>query len=318
MREAISFDGWQREKGYSEQSAVFTKDDKASLKAILAPGADAAPKVALLGAILEGSDGNPTEVMAALETDPVTRRAARVLAVTRDPGLTEAILRGSQKLDGKTVVPPSRKEQILAFDAMTGGVFDDAPALKAELMEATLALYADGAAGIDGETAATEGWIADGAAYTLYQQSVQRLLGAQADRNGALTVGGLQEVNGGLTVLPVGLPVQVVEETWTSLSRSLSGRTGSRTDRDAGDDRKAAISSTAMAVFARASIDGGLPDLGSDPGGRFSTLTLQRVGESDVYELVREQNGRMIPVPVVGTDYAYRFRLKDLIRGARQ
>lgn len=315
LSEAVSFDGWQREQGYSEQSAIFTKDQKAALKAVLAPGADAGPKVALMGAILEGTRGNATAVLADLEADPVSRRALKVLGVTRDTSLTEAILRGGQKLDGKTVVPPSRKEQILAFDEMTGGVFDDAPALKAELMEATLALYADGAKGIDGETQAAEGWIADGAAYTLYQQSVQRLLGAQPDRNGDLTVGGLQEINGGLTVLPVGVPVRAVEMAFDTLGQRLSGRSGQRTDRDATDATKAGLVATGMEAFSKASIDpGAVPDLGSDPGGRLGSLTLRRVGESDIYELVREQNGRLTPVPVAGKDYAYRFRLKDLLR----
>lgn len=318
LSEAVSFDGWQREKGYSEQSAIFTKDQKTALKAVLAPGADAGPKVALMGAILEGTKGNAGAVLADLEADPVSRRALKVLGVTRDTGLTEAILRGGQKLDGKTVVPPSRKEQILAFDTLTGGVFDDAPALKAELMEATLALYADGAKGIDGETQAADGWIADGAAYSLYQQSVQRLLGAQTDRNGAFTVGGLQEVNGGLTVLPVGVAVQEVENAWETITDGFVQadpawyqkrvQLGPDFTPDPADP---------MTGFKAASLYGGLPDLGSDPAGRMGSLTLRRVGESDVYELIREQNGRLTPVPEVGKDHAYRFRLKDLMRGAK-
>lgn len=327
LAESMSFDGWQREKGYSEQSAIFTKDQKAALKGILAPGADAGPKVALMGAILEGTRGNANAVLADLEADPVSRRALKVLGLTRDADLTEAILRGQQKLnpDSRTVVPPSRKEQILAFDEMTGGVFDDAPALKAELMDAALALYADGAKGIDGETQAAEGWIADGAAYSLYQQSVQRLLGAQADRNGDLTVGGLQEINGGLTVLPVGVAVRDVETAWDAISDNLSSiepawyarKIQLGPDFNPGDDTSAQRAKTAFAPFATASVYGGLPDLGSDPAGRLGTLTLRRVGETDVYELVREQNGRLTPVPEVGKDHAYRFRLKDLLRGAK-
>ena len=162
LAESISFDEFQRGKGYTDKSAIFSKGDKTALQAVLAPGADAGPKVALLTAIETGSNGKAGEVLAALEADPVTRRTAKVLRVTRDPGLAEAILRGGQKLDGKTVVPPSRKDQVMAFDALTGGVFDDQPALKAELMEATLALYADNARGIDGETQSTAGdWLAE-------------------------------------------------------------------------------------------------------------------------------------------------------------
>lgn len=318
LSEAVSFDSWQREKGYSEQSAIFTKDQKAALKAVLAPGADAGPKVALMGAILEGTKGNPTAVLADLEADPVSRRALKVLGVTRDTALTEAILRGGQKLDGKTVVPPSRKEQILAFDEMTGGAFDDAPALKAELMEAALALYADGAKGIDGETQAAEGWIADGAAYSLYQQSIQRLLGAQSDRDGALTVGGLQEVNGGLTVLPVGVAVRDVEAAWERLQDyDLAGRRRAVPAAPGIGVTLEDVPADPLAPFRVASIDGAVPDLGSDPAGRFATLTLRRVGESEVYELVREQNGRMVPVRVQDGDHAYRFRLKDLVREAK-
>ncbi len=314
LAESLSYDSFQRKQGYSEQSAIFTKDEKASLKAVLAPGADAGPKVALMGAILEGTKGNAGAVLADLEADPVSRRALKVLSVTRDTGLTEAILRGGQKLDGKTVVPPSRKEQILAFDAATGGVFDDAPALKVELMEATLALYADGAAGIDAETTATDrsglNLIADESAYTLYQQSLQRLLGAQTDRNGAFTVGGMQEINGGLVTLPMGVPVADVEATWEALGNRW--RPGNFNRGSAPFDENAAYE-----PFAASSVYGGVPDLGSDPQGRLSAVTLQRVGETDIYELVYESGGRMITVPERDTGVAYRFRLKDLMRGAK-
>lgn len=332
LSESISFDAYQRDKGYSDQSAVFTKEQKAELKGILAPGAEAGPKVALMTAILNGAGGNASAVLADLEADPVSLRALKVLGATRDVGLTEGILRGQQKLEGKTVVPPSRKEQVLAFDAATGGAFDDAPAVKAEIMEAALALYADSAAGIDAETTASEGWIADGQAYTLYQQSLQRLLGAQPDRNGKLTVGGLQEVNGGLAVLPVGVSVAQVESEWEAIGNRLSGGVwdtsrgegewvyaapeGFETDEaklqsSPGDDAR-------LAPFKAAGIYGGVPDLGSDPVARWDSLTLRRVGESEIYELVYERNGRLVPVPEKGGDRAYRFRLKDLIRGARQ
>jgi hypothetical protein len=332
LQESLSFDAFQRQKGYSDQSAIFTKAQKAELQAVLAPGAEAGPKVALLAAIQSATGGNAGEVLTALEADPVSRRALKVLGMTQDPALTESILRGQQKLDGKTIVPPSRKEQILAFDAMTGGAFDDAPAVKAEIMEAALALYADSAAGIDGETTGSDGWIADGAAYELYQQSVQRLLGAQPDRNGGLTVGGLQEINGGLTVLPVGVSVAQVESEWDAIGNRLAGGVWD-TSRGQGEwvyaapegfqapdaALKSAPTATArLAPFKAASVYGGVPDLGSNPTQMWDMLTPRRVGETDVYELVYEQNGRTYAVPEAGGGGAYRFRLKDLMRGARQ
>lgn len=317
VAEAVSHADYLKGKGFATGSAIFTKDQAAPLKEVLAPANDAAPKVAMLGAIIAGTNGNVAPVLGALEADEVTRRTAKVLALTGDTGLATSILRGNQRLqDGqKTVIPPSLKDQVMMFDAMTGGVFDDAPQLKAEIMEATLALYADGARSIDGETQSTDGYVADGAAYSLYQQSLQRLLGAQPDNNGALTLGGLQEVNGQLTVLPVGVPVQAVEAAWESVTSRLEGRMAGGAGRG-GAGAGATRTDADYSAFAGASIyPGSLPDLGADPAARMATLSLKRIGETDVYELVYEQGGRLIKVPEQGSNGPYRFRLTDLVRG---
>jgi hypothetical protein len=71
-----------------------------------------------------------------------------------------------------------------------------------------------------------------------------------------------------------------------------------------------------LRAFKAASIYGGVPDMGGDPAAFFEGLTLHRLGETEVYEFHYESGGRMIPVRQTdGT--AYRFRLKDLIRGAQ-
>jgi murein DD-endopeptidase MepM/ murein hydrolase activator NlpD len=330
LSEAVSFDGYLREGGYTKRSAVFNTEERTALKAILDPKAEAGPKVALATAIINGTGGNVAPVLNDLEADPVFRRGLKVLSVTGDTALTEAILRGGQKVEAKTAVLPSRKEQILAFDALTGGVFDDAPAVKGEIMEAALALYADSAAGIDGETTGSEGFIIDGEAYTLYGQSVQRLLGAQPDRNGNLTIGGMQEVNGALTVLPPGVSVEDVEANFDRLGQRLMGGVWD-TSRGQGewvyapdegvDAPGAAIKSAPtmearLAPFKGASIYGGVPDFGANPAQRMGAVSLRRVGETEVYELVYERGGRMYAVPEQGKDHAYRFRLKDLMREA--
>lgn len=321
---AGSFDGFLREKGYTRRSALFTTDQKAELKAVIDPKADAAPKVALAEAILQGTDGNPAPVLAAMEADLVFRRGLKVLDLTGDRALTEEILRGGQKVEGKTVVLPSRNEQVLAFDALTGGTFADAPALKEEMMAAAVALYADGAAGIDAETTATEGWIADGEAYALYQKSVQRLLGALPDDNGELTVGGIQEVNGALTVLPRGLSVRQVETGFDALSNRLMGGVLSQGYNMATADYSpswdfsgadAMPPEARLAPFKAASLYGGIPDFGADPSAFFAGLSLHRLGETDVYEFRYLDRGRSVTVRQ--TDgYPYHFRLADLMREA--
>ncbi len=313
LAKAISEDAWQRGKGYTSQSTVFSKGEKSELQAILAPGAEAGPKVALMTAILQGAQGDARSVMAALEADPLNRRALTVLGLTGDAALTESILRGGQKLAADTTLKLSRADQIAIFDSVTGGSFTDAPvAIREELMAAAAALYADGAQGLDPKDdpdAATE----------LYTGSLQRLLGAQTDRNGAYTVGGLQEVNGGLTVLPVGVSALQVESGWDRIVDGFEQADPAWYQKrvQLGPEVNANTPDP-MAAFRAASHYGGIPDLGSDPAGRMGSLTLRRVGESDVYELVREQNGRLTPVPEVGKGHAYRFRLKDLMRGAGQ
>ncbi len=309
LAEAVSFDSWQREKGYSEQSAIFTKDQKAALKAILAPGAEAGPKVALMGAILEGTKGNAGAVLADLEADPVSRRALKVLGLTRDPGLTESILRGQQKMETQTVVPLPRADQVRIFDDITGDAFVDAPvSVRDELMSAAAALYADQSRGINATDNPDE-------AAALFEQSFVRLLGAQQDRNGDYTIGGLQEVNGQLTVLPVGVSATSVDAAWDALQKRLSGRlTGGAGRGGAGSG--ATLTGPDYSGFAQASIyAGSLPDLGATPAERMAQLTVKRIGETDVYELVYEQGGRMVKVPEQGSDAPYRFRLADLVRG---
>jgi hypothetical protein len=306
LAESISFDGHLTNKGYTSRSAIFDAEEKAAVKALIAPTAEAAPKVALMEAILQGTSGNAAPVLAEIEADPVFKRGMKFLGLTGDRETATAMLRGQQKVEAKQVIEIGRNDQNLIFESLTGGSFEDAPvAVREEVMAATAALYADRAGGLD----PTDD---PGKAEELYTASLQAVLGAQSDRNGDFTIGGLQEVNGGLTVLPVGVAVQEVEDTWDKLQRRFPDpdfNRGSAAD-------PAVQAAKAFEPFAAASIDpGALPDLGRDPGARLATLTLRRVGESDVYELVRDQNGRMTPVPVKGQSYAFRFRLKDLMRG---
>ncbi len=309
------------------RSALFTKDQKAALAEVLAPGADAEAKVALAGAIIAGTEGKVAPVLAALEADPVFKRSVKLLGLTGDATLVTGILRGQQKLDtdGVNALP---KDLIIAqFDDLTGGVFDDAPvSLRDEMIKSVAALAAEGSKGIDATANPNE-------AADLIKQSIIRLTGATQDRNGDYTIGGLQEVNGGLTILPPGTSVTEVEATWNALENMLDGRMNlgsgpaakgapaTREEQEAWIERqkaaRAANPDFAMEPFAAASVYGGVPDLGQRPAERFANLTMRRVGETEFYELVYEKDGRLYAVPEKGSDGPYRFRLKDLVRGVK-
>ena len=92
---------------------------------------------------------------------------------------------------------------------------------------------------------------------------------------------------------------------------------------DAQSGLYAAVDPTAdpMRAFKAASIDGRMPDFGEDPADFFANAQIERVpsksGETDQYRFVRRENGRSVPVgDANGTEY--RFRLSDLIRGAKE
>lgn len=312
LADSISQDKHARETGHTDRTAIFTNDDRAALKSILAPGADADAKASLATAIVMGAKGDTTAVLDDLEADPIFRRTVKILGLTGDGEMAKTILRGQQKLDLDTTLKLPAADQIRIFDDFTGSAFDDAPiALRKELMAAATAIYADSAKGFDPTNDPST-------AEELYKASLQRLLGAQTDRNGDYTVGGLQEVNGGLTVLPYGVTVGSVEGAWEKLENDLAG-TG--TVASAWPNTKAQVlapTADPLQHFKTASIyPGAVPDLGSDPARRFATLTLRRVGESEVYELMVERGGRMEPITIKGSDRAYRFRLKDLVFGVR-
>lgn len=311
LSDAISQNTHARETGQTSRSAIFTNDDRAALKSVLAPGADADAKEALATAIVMGAKGDTAAVLTDLEADPTFSRAVKILSLTGDTEVAKSILRGQQKLDLDTTLKLPRGDQIAYFDDFTGGAFDDASVqLRNELMAAANAIFADKSKGLDmDDPSVVKG---------MYDASLQVLFGAQSDRNGDYSVGGMHEVNGSKTVLPYGVTLGSVEGAWARLEDELAGRgtviaawpnVGAKLDPPPADPLRS---------FRAASIyDGAVPELGKDPAGRFAALTLRRVGESEVYELMVEKGGRMEPIRIQGTDRAYRFRLKDLVYGVQ-
>lgn len=317
----LSFQPFMREKGYTTGQAVFSATELASLKPVLDPKADTGPKMALAEAIVAGSDKRPQAVIGLLDADPVFARATAVLASTGNAALAEEMLRGQQKVALGTVAMPAEKTMQLTFDDITGGMFNANPAQKAEIIGAARALYADQAAGLDPDTAGTTGsiWSTDPAAVELFSASVQRVMGATPDATGALTIGGVQEINGGLVALPVGMPKAKVEEAWDNLDAQLRGQRWNP-ELQSWDSSAMDTPPDPLRAFKAAAIDGSAPDLGADPSGWINQAQLVRVGETDVYEMRVTVDGRSYTVPRADdpTGTAFRFRLPALIREARK
>lgn len=319
LDQRLSFDGWAKKNGYTQTQAILSSAEQARLKSVLDPAAAVEPKLALAQSVAAAAGRDARKVTALIGADPVFNRALRILQDSGDQDLAAQILTGQQKEKLGTVSPPPKTQRQLTFAQVTGGALAADPALEAEIFEAASALYAAEAAGVnpDGDNSVLS-FKDDTEAQDLFAQAVARVSGAKPDRNGNLTVGGLQDVNGTMVVLPKGMAREAVTDAWENIDRQLRGAVW--------DDRYqtwsfAGEAADPLRALRAASIDpGAAPALGGNAAAQWSNVHLRRVGETDVYELVLNRNGREVPVPVAGDDMgrSFRFRLPALIEGARR
>jgi hypothetical protein len=319
--ERIAFDSFQRKQGYSTGQAIFSPDETAQIKAVLAPEAAAQPKLAMAQAILAGSSGQPEAVTGIIGADPVFSRALRLLRDTGNAGLVTQMLEGQQKEKLGTIsLPPKPQRQMILADVL-GDSFAASPAQEAEIMEAASALYAANAAGVnpDGSSGIVP-FADDTEAQDMFRMAVQQVTGASADRSGNLTIGGLQEFNGSKVVLPAGVPVASVESAWDVVDNHLRGAVWDEKYQDF--NFTPGNGADPMRALKAASIDQSAPSLGSGSAAyvRWREARPVRVGDTDIYELVITRDGRTFKVPREGDPQgrAWRFRMPDLLRGAQK
>lgn len=313
----IAYDSALKGQGYGDAPGIFATDERAQIDAIIDPKADMAPKLALAEALAQATRGKPETVLRGLSADPAFNHATMMLAATRDRALAENILMGAQKQALGTVTLPPETQMAMDFDQITGGIYEDNPKAKAQIMSAARAYYANGAAGLNPEGVDSKiPYMDDTAARDAYRLAVQRVTGAAPDANGELTVGGVQDVRGSMTVLPPGVSVRAVESAFDTLEAHLSGLTPGYNPMLDPEGQNFPDAATRLKGFRAASLDGSTPDLGSDPLSWFRQTRLVQV-QGDIYELHYTLDGRSVPVRRADGDRAgtaWRFKLTDLIR----
>lgn len=331
IAERLAYDEALKAQGYGPAPGVLGADEKAQVDTVIDPKADTGPKLALAEAMVAGTRGKPDVLFrgGGLSGDDVFNHATAMLALTGDRQLASEIMTGGQKVALGTVNLPAEKQMTSVFDDLTGGLYEDNPKAKARVMAAARALYANSAAGMNPDGAdSIIPFMDDTAAQDAYRVAVQRVTGATADANGDLTVGGVQDVRGTMTVLPPGVSVRAVEDSLDRIEDHLSGRVTGY-DPNLGFDQNVSTEATAMseaapfatrmAALKAASIDGSIPDLGANAVANFRQTFLVPVpGSRDVYEMHYLRDG--IATPLRRADgakagAAWRFRLPDLIRG---
>ncbi len=332
LAQQIAFSGQLAKQGYIKDplGAVLDTSQRAAIKAATAPEADYTQKIELVRAIAMGTGGNPAALNRAMGVDPVFGEATRVLVETGNESLALRILRGQQKVANGTTSLPTKPNQNALFDAATGGIYDDDPDAKMRAMAAVASLYADGARGLnpDGSDSIIP-FMDDDAAKSAYKAAIQEWSGATPDRNGDLTVGGVQPVRDRMVTLPSGIGAEDIETALQNVEDQLTGRVYNpaveswvpTTAMDGTPFQPDQPAPDPMRAFKAASIDGRVPYLGADAGGQSDILSMLQVEKvpntRDQYRFVYDVDGRS---QMVGdaNGLEYRFRLPGLIKGASQ
>lgn len=294
------------------RAAVLTEADRTAMRAVTAPEAEVQPKLDLAIAIARGTQGNPDFLSRIIGADPVFAEAARVLAETGSEGVATSILRGQQRVATGTAEVPAKADQIAVFDDITGGVFQDDPTSKARIMAAATALFADTSAGVD-VSADNIGEVTE-----LYTTAVQVVTGASPDRNGDLTIGGVQPFRDAMVRLPPGVPLADVETAVDNLWYQLNGRAKHP---ETGQWLAAPTTPDVLRAFRSASVDGRVPNmdqLTADPD-IIEEMVIERIpGARAQYRFVYPDGRGYNQILRDDQGLEYRFRMEDLIRGAAE
>lgn len=325
----LSLDTYVTDKGYTKSQAILDPDERARLKTILDPKADAVPKLALAQAVLAASGGDPSRVLGALEADPVFAGAVETLRSTNDRELATSMLRGAQKIALGTVKMPSPGDRTLLFDTVTAGVFDGNPRLKAQKMAEADAIYADTARGVDFDAQSGDNgyrvpvagvtFFDDNTAVDLYTQAIQRSNGARGDRNGEMTFGGVQIIRDAPVILPPTVSADEVTAALDTIAYQHFGGKKWNPERGSWSSDPRLGPADPLRAFKTASTKAGdVPDFGPTPQALFENTFLYRVGNTDTYQLRYTVAGRTYPVPVKGASRPFEFRLSDLVTEAKR
>lgn len=310
LRFRLSFAARATAEGYTESPPIFDGEELAQYREIAAPSADPAVRAELARSIWRATDGRPEVVTRLLEGDPVFSYATGLIGATGTTTLAREMFRGQQKIAEKTVNLPTQRDQVIVFDELTAGMFEASPEIKAQILAATQALYADNAAGIDPDEV-TGGRFRDGDARTSYETAMQRVLGASPDANARFTIGGVQELDTGWTLLPPGISRDRANEAIRKIDMQMRGAAW---DPQLGTYvfNELANGVDPFRGLRTASLTGQAPDLGENRRERWGEVRMVAIGD-DRYKLVWDAgDGRVLDVPDEN-GARYEFSLRKLI-----
>lgn len=236
------------DQGYIDQPAFFTAAERAQLGALVAPGQDARARAMMAATLAEGFGQNAPRAMAGITEDPVFRHVGGMLAAGGRGDVALRAFEGQTAIDAGTVaLPGDAARQAILFEAagtVLADAFPDAAGPQAEILKTADALYAARAAGVSAKDDPDR-------AAELWADALQTAMGGQPGPHGE-PLGGVRDINGRPTWLPLGVAADEVENTLDAATELLS------TD-------QTGAGPAARNVFAAASQSGGDPMFGGEP-----------------------------------------------------
>jgi hypothetical protein len=256
----------------------FSAEERAQLAQATGKAADPETRAALAQGFISAFGKDAPRALAEIGGDEVFAHMGSLASAGGPPGLVAEAFRGQPAIDGKVVALPKAADRRLWADEVLGDVLaGDAPT-EARILKSADAIYA-ARAPRSGEPDADA-----------YRSALQAAIGQDATARGE-PIGGVQEVRGARTMLPIGVSAEAVE---TALDQD-----------DAADRLRAAGASGGAPLYA------GQPLSADMLGG----LRLRAVG-NDAYALYVERRGRRFDVTDSKSGRPYVLRLSRFLGAA--
>lgn len=251
----------QVEGGYTETPVFFTADERAQIAALAAADQDPASRVRLAAMISSGFGDNAQQALTNLGADTVFAHMAGLVASNGNPNSAEMAFRGQQAIEAGSVILPTPTEAKAIIRSTLAPQFRGvagADAIVENLMDVSTAIYADMAR----EEADFDA--------NLFNQALNLALGQSSTASNTPT-GGMAEINGQATILPVGMAANDVQNALIFVESQF------RRQRS-GDE-----SAVPTELMTAAGMSGEAPTFGGEPINAeiMDELTMQAVGDGE-------------------------------------
>jgi hypothetical protein len=299
-----TFGGWMREKGYTATAPVLSLDEQSALKAMVDPKGNTPPadRARIAGVL---ADASPA-LLASVAPDPAFAHVGGFLAAGGNQALATEVMKGEENIARGTVIMPPEKDRAAPFFASIGGLFDELPAGGGRAREATMktadALYAarnglDASGQIDAEA---------------YAQATHEAMGGTGTYGSREATGGIQDINGHVTFMPMGLSARRTDLGLRTLTDALADVPV------AGGAAKPRFAAAEGAVRA-ASESGNLPVINGQylTADDWGAMQFIAVG-NDRYVLARREGGALVRALDAKTGQEFHLSLSRLVSQAER